>query len=79
MFFAVSHEIVISKYSESTLHLFSLLGGWPCAALAQQFLRHKSSKKDFRSVCWFTVIANSGALIWLYSSYGREVLKQLLQ
>src|SRR5688500_665762 len=30
------------RIKEDTLHLFSLLGGWPAAYLAQQILRHKS-------------------------------------
>jgi len=66
------------RTQESTLHLFSIAGGWPGAALAQQFLRHKSAKREFRNVFWFTVIINLGALIWLYSSYGRDVLKLFL-
>ncbi|WP_426369375.1 DUF1294 domain-containing protein [Pseudocolwellia sp. HL-MZ7] len=38
------------RIKESTLHLIALLGGWPGAALAQQVLRHKSQKKEFRNV-----------------------------
>ena len=59
---------------ESTLHLFSLAGGWPGAAIAQQTLRHKSQKKEFRFVFWLTVIANFGALAWLMSSSGAQLL-----
>lgn len=65
------------RTQESTLHLFSLAGGWPGAALAQQFLRHKSSKREFRNVFWFTVIINLGALIWLHSSTGAKYLELL--
>lgn len=32
------------RIQESTLHIFSIFGGWPGAALAQQILRHKSQK-----------------------------------
>ncbi len=32
---------------ETTLHTISLLGGWPGAAIAQSFLRHKSKKISF--------------------------------
>ena len=64
---------------ESTLHLFSLAGGWPGAALAQQFLRHKSAKKAFRQVFWVTVILNLGSLIWLFSSSGEKVLTLIIQ
>jgi len=44
------------------------------AAIAQQTLRHKSLKKDFRFVFWITVIANFGALAWLMSSNGEQLL-----
>ena len=57
---------------ESTLHLFSIAGGWPGAAIAQQILRHKSQKKEFRFVFWITVIANFAALFWLMSSSGEQ-------
>ena len=33
---------------EAHLHLLELLGGWPAAALAQQVLRHKRAKPDYR-------------------------------
>lgn len=47
---------------ESHLHLFSLVGGWPGAWLAQQRLRHKSSKREFRAVYWITVVVHCAAL-----------------
>lgn len=65
------------RTQESTLHLFSLLGGWAGAAIAQQLLRHKSSKKAFQHVFWVTVIINIAALIWLYSSSGAKYLELL--
>jgi uncharacterized membrane protein YsdA (DUF1294 family)/cold shock CspA family protein len=43
---------------ESTLHLLSLLGGWPGAFLAQRKWRHKSRKLGFRRVYWLTVGIN---------------------
>lgn len=55
---------------ESTLHLLSLLGGWPGALLAQQYLRHKSVKTEFRAVFWLTVIANLIGFVWLVSPAG---------
>ncbi len=61
------------RTSESSLHLLALVGGWPAAAIAQQRLRHKTSKAEFRWVFWFTVIANVGAMCWLVSR-GREFL-----
>lgn len=50
---------------ESTLHLLGLAGGWPGALLAQQLLRHKSSKPSFVAMFWVTVIANIAAfMVW---------------
>lgn len=59
---------------ESTLHFLAMLGGWPGATLAQQLLRHKSSKTEFRQIFWLTVIINLAVLGWLLSSYGADVL-----
>lgn len=64
---------------ESTLHLFSLAGGWPGALVAQQKLRHKSKKKEFRFVFWTTVLLNSGIFIWLFSETGSLLLNNLLR
>lgn len=50
---------------ERTLLLLGLAGGWPGAILAQQWLRHKSSKTAFRAVFWCTVAANVAAFTWL--------------
>ena len=55
---------------ESTLHLLALLGGWPGAMLAQQRLRHKSSKASFRFWYRGTVAANLGLLIGLHYAIG---------
>lgn len=63
---------------ESTLHLLALLGGWPGALVAQQKLRHKSRKKDFRAVLWITVILNFCALLWLMTDPGERVLQWLI-
>jgi len=59
---------------ESTLHSLALIGGWAGAAIAQQTLRHKSQKRDFRAVFWLTVIVNCGALAWLMSSNGAHLM-----
>ena len=62
---------------ESTLHSLALMGGWPGAVLAQQWLRHKSSKAPFRAVFWFTVVVNVGLFVWLHSPWGRDWLPVL--
>jgi uncharacterized membrane protein YsdA (DUF1294 family)/cold shock CspA family protein len=58
---------------ESTLHFLALAGGWPGALLAQQFLRHKSTKTEFRSVFWGTVILNAAVFVALCSPIGRAL------
>ncbi|MHA7600496.1 DUF1294 domain-containing protein [Alicycliphilus sp. T452] len=50
------------RTSEKQLHLLALLGGWPAAWWAQQWLRHKSRKPEFRSVYWATVLLNCAAV-----------------
>ncbi|MFN4352268.1 MAG: DUF1294 domain-containing protein [Hylemonella sp.] len=57
------------RTQESTLLLLGLLGGWPGAILAQQFLRHKSAKASFRSAFWGTVLLNVGLFIALSSPW----------
>ncbi len=47
---------------ESSLHLWSLAGGWGGAWFAQQVLRHKSAKAEFRSVYWFTTLLHCAAV-----------------
>lgn len=62
------------RTKESTLHLFAFLGGWPGALLAQNRLRHKSSKAEFKNVFWFTVVLNLGGLYWLHTADGARLL-----
>ena len=50
------------RVSERTLHLWSLLGGWPGAFLAQRALRHKTRKHEFLSRYRWTVAANCGCI-----------------
>ncbi len=66
------------RTQESTLHLLSLLGGWPGALIAQQTLRHKSRKASFRAVFWLTVLVNCGLFIWLFTPSGSELLRRIL-
>ncbi len=61
------------RISEQTLHALALFGGWPGALVAQQVLRHKSTKQEFRSVFWATVFINIVALVFISTP-----LKQLL-
>jgi uncharacterized membrane protein YsdA (DUF1294 family)/cold shock CspA family protein len=51
------------RTSENTLHMLSLLGAWPAARLAQQTLRHKSSKASFQQGYAATVLFNVAALL----------------
>jgi uncharacterized membrane protein YsdA (DUF1294 family)/cold shock CspA family protein len=66
------------RTKEGTLHLFGLIGGWPGALLAQNFLRHKSRKMSFQVVFWVTVALNCGALGWLFSPDGSAALRNIL-
>ena len=50
------------RVSERTLHMWSLLGGWPGALLAQRALRHKTRKDEFLSRFRWTVAANCGCI-----------------
>lgn len=66
------------RTKESTLHLLSLVGGWPGALVAQYRLRHKSRKLSFRVAFWATVVLNCGALGWLFTPPGADVLRLFL-
>lgn len=62
------------RTQESTLHGLSLIGGWPGALIAQQVLRHKSRKEEFRFVFWLTVVINIGVFLWFFTDKGSAVL-----
>ena len=66
------------RTQESTLHGLSLFGGWPGALIAQQVLRHKSKKEEFRFIFWMTVVINIGVFLWLFTSAGSSVLEGLI-
>ncbi|MDQ2988362.1 MAG: DUF1294 domain-containing protein [Pseudomonadota bacterium] len=55
------------RTSENMLLMLGLACGWPGAALAQQWMRHKSSKPSFRARFWATVAMNVGAFAYLAS------------
>lgn len=59
---------------ENTLHIHSILCGWPGAIVAQQRLRHKTRKASFRIVFWLTVIVNVTAIGWLHTEKGNDFL-----
>ena len=67
------------RTQESTLHALSLIGGWPGALIAQQVLRHKSRKEEFRFVFWLTVVINVGVFLWLFTDSGSAMLAALLE
>lgn len=62
------------RIPENTLHLHSVLCGWPGAIVAQQRLRHKTRKVSFRTVFWLTVIVNVTAIVWLHTEKGNNFL-----
>ena len=62
------------RVSESTLLVVGLAGGWPGAIVAQQVLRHKSSKASFRSAFWGTVVLNVLVFVFLASPVGKQFL-----
>lgn len=66
------------RIQESTLHLISLMGGWPGAYIAQKKLRHKSIKKAFINVYWVTVLLNLGGLFWLHTEKGANFIKNVV-
>lgn len=65
------------RTSERTLHALALAGGWPGALLAQQFIRHKSTKQEFRQVFWATVLLNVVGLVVLASPVRQSLLQAL--
>ena len=48
---------------EKTLHLLSLLGGWPGAIFAQQIFRHKTQKLSFQVAFWITIGLHLAAVV----------------
>ncbi len=52
------------RIAENTLHLLELLGGWPGALLAQQWLRHKTAKVSYQVIFWLIVAAH--VVLWAW-------------
>ncbi|GGD36285.1 DUF1294 domain-containing protein [Pseudoxanthomonas indica] len=52
------------RTQESVLHVLELLGGWPGAIAAQQFLRHKSRKMPYRVTFWVMTLLHAAVVTW---------------
>ncbi len=55
------------RIPERTLHIWSVLGGWPGALLGQRWFRHKTQKQPFVAILWGTIFVNLvvwAALVW---------------
>ena len=59
---------------EATLHLLSMLGGWPGALVAQSLFRHKTAKISYRVTFFFIVAIH----VVLLASLALEVTHPLL-
>ena len=57
------------RVPEKTLHILSLLGGWPGAIIGQKLFRHKTIKTRFRLVFWLTVVGNLVISVILYAAF----------
>jgi uncharacterized membrane protein YsdA (DUF1294 family)/cold shock CspA family protein len=60
------------RIPETTLLVVGLAGGWPGAIVAQQVLRHKSTKAPFRAAFWATVVVNVVAFVALTSPLAKR-------
>ncbi|MEZ9625472.1 DUF1294 domain-containing protein [Aliivibrio fischeri] len=66
------------RISENTLHVLSLLGGWPGALFAQNQFRHKSKKQPFKTILWITIFMNIGAFAWTFTSLGTMFVQNII-
>ena len=66
------------RISEDKLQLFSVLGGWPGAIVAQQLFRHKTAKKSFQRVFWATVVINCSVVAWSFSREGTPYMYEAI-
>ena len=57
---------------ETSLLLLGLVGGWPGGLLAQQWLRHKTSKASFQWKFYLTVVLNLGLFLYLSRELGNR-------
>ncbi len=61
------------RISESTIHFWELLGGWPAGILCRRLLHHKSRKTGFRLVSALCMAVNLAAVFLWSEPYGRQV------
>jgi uncharacterized membrane protein YsdA (DUF1294 family) len=67
------------RISERTLHIFSILGGWPGAQLGQRLFRHKTLKISFRLVFWLIVTVHLLIIIYgIWSGWPITAVRTLL-
>lgn len=66
-----------SRLPEESLQMFSLIGGWPGALLAQKRLHHKLHKMPFQREFRFVIYGNSCFLLWLLSDSGAAFLHKV--
>ena len=52
------------RVPEATLHLVSVLGGWPGALLGRHLFRHKTRKTSYRLAFWACAAVNAAAAGW---------------
>ena len=57
------------RIPEQSLHLVSVLGGWPAAWLAQEKMRHKTQKQPFRKIYFCTIGLNILLILWFISPF----------
>lgn len=51
------------RVPESTLHIYSVLGGWPGAMIGQHVFRHKTVKQPFKKYLYISIVVNLICLI----------------
>ena len=66
------------RVAETSLILLGMLGGWPGAILAQQLLRHKTTKQTFRAVFWASVLINVFVFVALNAPGVAQSLAEVL-
>lgn len=65
------------RIPENVLHALAVACGWPGALLAQQWLRHKSSKTAFVEVFWATIVINIGAFVAIHTPVVGAILARV--